>query len=155
MCLPAFFLERGDEFVTQKSKNILLGTIFSLIFLGIFLCFPSMAYAAKAPSVTQAAGMAEVKNIIGQISPWFNSLCVLATGFSLIQVMVSRDQKVVSGALKFITTIFAVFVIFNLSGAIIQFVGQAVPNHSYTYSNAKDPSIGGFSSGLFKDGKTK
>lgn len=125
------------------------------MFLGVCLCFPSMAYAANAPSVTQAAGMAEVKNIIGQISPWFNSLCVLATGFSLIQVMVSRDQKVVSGALKFITTIIAVFVIFNLSGAIIQFVGQAVPNHSYTYSNAKGPSIGGFSSGLFKDGKTK
>ena len=56
------------------------------------------------------------------------------------------------GTGEFITTIFAVLVIFNLSGAIIQFVGQAVPNHSYTYSNAKDPSIGGFSSGLFKDG---
>lgn len=109
-------------------KNNILFSLVSILIIGLLL----MPMPIQAVEVVEDAKY--VKDIAQVIVPWFNLACVLAVGISLVQLMISRDQKVVNGAYKYIGIVIATFFIFNLLGSIFEFADMTIPSGTYDYS---------------------
>ena len=84
--------------------------------------------------VAEVAKESHVALIAQAIVPWFNVACLLAAAITIVQLMVTKDQKTVSGAYKYLLMIVATFFVFNMLGAIFQFVDVAIPSVSYDYA---------------------
>lgn len=131
-----FLLERGD-LVKNDKKSIFITLFLILGFILIISSMPILTFADDLPS-THAAEVAELKSIskIGQtISGFFNIACIIAVAFSIFQLIISRDQKTINGAYKYITTIFSVFLIFNLLGSILIFANNNIQPVYYDYKH--------------------
>lgn len=120
--------------IKNNKKTILLALILIFGFI-TFISFTPMVALADPPKVSTVAGSEAIKNIMLQIVPWFDSACVLALAISIIQLVISKDQKAVNGTYKYITMIISVFLVFNLLGSIFAFVSKSVPRTSYDYEN--------------------
>lgn len=81
------------------------------------------------------------KDIVQAISLFFNPLCVLGFGFSIIQIMLASNQKSVSNGLGFAKTVIAAFIIFNCLGTLISYSDSLDLTKSYTYSSSTIESV--------------
>ena len=91
-----------------------------------------MTIPTQAAEVTQNAEY--VKEIAQAIIPWFNSACLLAAAITIVQLVISKDQKVINGAYKYLTILIATFFIFNLLGSIFLFIDNSIPSTSFDYN---------------------
>lgn len=139
--------------ITKKQKQLLFSAFF--ITFGFIVCIlffnPIIIYAANSPPTTVGgvANMAEIQKIARAVIPWFDIACTLAVAFSILQLIVSRDQKTVSAAYKYIGTVFSIFLIFNTIGSFFSFVDSTVNKNFYNYSTGQNSSQESF------EGKTK
>lgn len=108
----------------NKNNNLMFPVLFFL--LGMLFLLTPLEVLAVPKNMTDAMYFAPVLNIYKNMIAWFDLLCTLAAGFTILQIIVSRDQKVVSGAYKYISVIAATFVIFNLMGPILSYVNNAI-----------------------------
>ncbi|MGN0005003.1 MAG: hypothetical protein ACI37Z_03350 [Candidatus Gastranaerophilaceae bacterium] len=120
----------------KNKQKVLLGISSVLIFGLLFLFFSSPIYADGGTSTFVETITSLYLSDIGRlITTCFNSLCVLGVGITIVQLLISKDQKVVNGAYKFIGTVCTVFLIFNLLGSILLFVGYLIPTVYYDYDS--------------------
>ena len=113
---------------TQKQKRIF--SLFSGLMI-LLLLIPTPTFAGRVSAV---AGYTELKSIMTVVTQIFDSVLSVAAGITIFQIIMSRDQRAVNGAYKYMTTLIAVFVIFNLLGSIFLFIDTAIPFHTYKYS---------------------
>ena len=127
--------EGGDLALIKNKQKFLWGISLSLILGFLFLFFSTPIYADGGTSTFIETVTSLYLSEIGRlITTCFNSLCVLGVGITIVQLLISKDQKVVNGAYKFIGTIFTVFLIFNLLGSILLFAGYLIPTVHYDYA---------------------
>ena len=101
------------------------------IFILLALLITQPVYAANL-----ATGKSYAKNIIGIITPIFDSSCVLCLGLAIVKIVLSRDQKSADDAYKWAKSIIIAFIIFNIGGTFISWVdGISGMRHSYSYQN--------------------
>lgn len=112
-------------------KKKIVDNITSILFC--FIMFSLLIMPTLAADTTTVAGE-WVAKIAQVVVPCFNSICVLAAGITIMQLLISKDQRTVNGAYKYMGIIFITFIIFNLLGSILLFVDKAVPAVSYNYS---------------------
>ena len=113
-----------------RNKNKFFFSSASIFMFG--LLFLITIIPTQAAEVTQSAQY--VKDIAMAIIPWFNIACVLAIAITVAQLTISKDQKVVNGAYKYITVVIATFFVFNMLGSIFLFIDNSVISTSYDYN---------------------
>jgi len=114
----------------QKKETIFKVLFIAVVVLVLVWLFPTIAFAR--PDLAEE--MSPMKKTGTLITTIFNSVCVVSAGITILQLVISRDQKAVSGAYKFFYTILATFIIFNSIGAILNYADTSIPKQSYDYS---------------------
>lgn len=124
------FLFRREVIKSTQKQNRILFSLFSGLMI-LLLLIPTPTFAGR---VSDVAGYTEIKSIMTVVTQIFDSVLSVAAGITIFQIIMSRDQRAVNGAYKYMTTLMAVFVIFNLLGSIFLFIDTAIPFHTYKYS---------------------
>lgn len=121
--------------VQNKNKFIFVFISILLVLFMFFIIVPTQAVdPVYKTGVSEVAGESHIALIAQAIVPWFNIACLLAAAITIVQLMVTKDQKTVSGAYKYLLMIVATFFVFNMLGAIFQFIDVAIPSVSYDYA---------------------
>lgn len=121
----------------KTTNKIVLTSILSLSFLLFAFCTP--AFAGTAGSVQSSVN--EILPMLKAISVFFNSLCVLGMGIGIMQMVLSRDQRMAQGAVKFMKMVIFAFIIFNCLGAIVTYVDSLGIANFYSFSDHDLSSI--------------
>ena len=107
----------------NKNNNLMFSVLFFLLGI-LFLLTPLEALARNMTQVIYS--FPALLKFYNSMIVWFDLLCTLAAGFTILQIIVSHDQKIVSGAYKYLSIIAITFVIFNLMGPILNYVNNAI-----------------------------
>lgn len=121
--------------VQNKNKFVFAFTSILLTLFVFFILVPTQAAdPVYKTGVAEIAKGSQVALIAQAVVPWFNIACVLAAAITIVQLMLTKDQKTVSGAYKYLLMIIAIFFVFNMLGSIFQFVDVVIPSVSYDYA---------------------